>query len=292
MQPRDYKIVNNLLFMELNTGLKSLLSILLSYTIVFMLIAPILKNFEAFAEEPADIQSLYRSKIENKSIVQKLILKIDSDLSDFIEPESLPAKGKEKPKYLVGGDGVDKLIGGTGNDHLTGGKGADYLNGKKGYDYVRYDGEGSKNGVVVNLSNPSLNTGRASGDEYISIEGIVGSNFDDSLSGDIKGNDINGFDGDDVIEGGGGPDVYNGGSGSDTFVLKAGETNGVVILQLDNSKTDKDIIEFRNFGKSPSIIKKPNGKWLVTSDDGMVSETFSVLSGTENVLKNYFLTNI
>jgi hypothetical protein len=292
MQPLDCKIVNNHLFMELNTRLKGLLSNVFLYTIASILVILILNDSEAFAKEPIDIQSVHRSKIENKNILQTLILKIDTDLSDYIEPESFPTKEKEKPKYLVGGDGIDKLIGGSGNDHLTGGNGADYLNGKEGYDYVRYDDVGSKNGVVVNLSNPSLNTGRASGDKYISIEGIVGSNFDDSLYGDIKSNDINGFDGDDVIEGGGGPDVYNGGSGNDTFVLKAGETNGVVILQLDNSEIGKDIIEFRNFGKSPSIIKKPNRKWLVTSDDGTVSETFSVLSGSENVLKNYFLTNI
>jgi len=177
---------------------------------------------------------------------------------------------------LVGGNEDDSLIGGGGHDQLTGGEGADFLDGKGGYDYVRYDNEDLIEGVLVNLLRPEENTGQAKGDQYVSIEGIFGSKFDDDLTGDDKSNDINGLGGDDILNGAGGRDVYNGGPGNDIFVLTAGETDGDVILEFESSDDTKDIIEFRGFGEAPVVTQTKDGEWLIVSESGNFSEIFFV----------------
>src|SRR5262245_59594637 len=86
-----------------------------------------------------------------------------------------------------------------------GGSGADVLNAGAGFDYADY--ADAFFGVTVNLGSPASNTGEAAGDTFISIEGIIGSAFNDTLIG-------NG--GNNILRGEGGLDVLNGGAGSDT----------------------------------------------------------------------------
>ena len=53
---------------------------------------------------------------------------------------------------------------------------------------------------------PAINTGEAAGDTYVSIEGLLGSNFNDTLIGDANTNILRGGLGADVLNGGGGFD--------------------------------------------------------------------------------------
>ncbi|WP_299776062.1 tandem-95 repeat protein, partial [uncultured Tateyamaria sp.] len=104
---------------------------------------------------------------------------------------------------LHGGAGDDTLNGGWGNDTLDGGVGADSLNGGDGFDVATYNSQ-----VTVSLQDTSLNTGQAAGDTYVSIEGLIGSRYDDVLYGGV---------GDDILNGGDGNDTLNGGSGADSL---------------------------------------------------------------------------
>ena len=45
-------------------------------------------------------------------------------------------------------------------------------------------------GVAVDLTNPASNTDDAAGHSYLSVEGLVGSNFNDTLSRDNIADDL------------------------------------------------------------------------------------------------------
>jgi len=114
-----------------------------------------------------------------------------------------------------GGDGNDQLTGGAGNDILRGGAGADTLNGGNGNDTASY--ADSAGAVTVNLATASAAGGDAEGDTITGIENLVGSNLDDTLTGDLGPNVLTGNAGNDVLDGGDGNDTLLGGAGADTL---------------------------------------------------------------------------
>ncbi|MEQ9143979.1 MAG: putative Ig domain-containing protein [Parvibaculaceae bacterium] len=152
--------------------------------------------------------------------------------------------GDDGDNILVGNGGGDVLTGGAGNDVLEGGAGADALDGGEGVDTATY--AAATAAVAVSLVSGG-GAGEAAADTLTGIENLVGSGFDDELSGDAAdnviyggaGNDIidggaDGVDvlygqaGDDIISGNDGADVIDGGEGSDTAAF-AGSSSGVVV---------------------------------------------------------------
>jgi Ca2+-binding RTX toxin-like protein len=117
---------------------------------------------------------------------------------------------------LYGGDGDDKLDGGTGNDdlfghagddRLTGSSGADLLDGGAGFDVAIYTA--SNAAVTIDLSVALESGGHATGDALVGIEGLLGSNHDDKLSGDGADNWLGGGHGTDTLKGNGGADTFD-----------------------------------------------------------------------------------
>ena len=106
------------------------------------------------------------------------------------------------------------FIGGAGDDLLISGMGADTLEGGAGVDAVSYAGSGSA--VSVDLTRGGQG-GSAEGDVYSGIEGVIGSAYNDTLTGDSGDNILAGGDGDDSIFGGSGNDTLVGGAGRDTL---------------------------------------------------------------------------
>ena len=113
---------------------------------------------------------------------------------------------------IIGGSGADLLSGDAGNDSVSGGAGAfdnlwgfsgsDVLNGGGGFDWVLY--RGAPGPVTLDLSAGSA-TGEGT-DMLSAIEGVVGSRFDDVLTGGDANNTFQAEDGNDTIDGGGGVD--------------------------------------------------------------------------------------
>ena len=94
----------------------------------------------------------------------------------------------------------DILTGDAGNNYLVGGLGADILDGGAGFDFAGY--QNAATAVIASLANPAINTGEAAGDTYTSIEGLIGSAFNDKLTGDANNNILRGGLGGDVLDGG------------------------------------------------------------------------------------------
>jgi len=103
----------------------------------------------------------------------------------------------------------DTLSGSRLSDILIGGKGADLIDGREGQDSVWY--VTSTTGVTINLQTNVNQGGDAEGDVLRNIERVVGSHFNDSLTGDASANYLEGGLGDDVLYGGDGNDYLYGG---------------------------------------------------------------------------------
>ncbi|MFC5358217.1 hypothetical protein ACFPMG_24825, partial [Azospirillum himalayense] len=123
---------------------------------------------------------------------------------------------------LYGDGGNDTLDGGAGNDYLEGGWEADTLDGGDGTDSAGYYNSGSGVTVDLTLTGPQISAGDAAGDVLISIENLIGSQFDDRLTGDGQANYLEGSNGDDTLDGGAGNDTLRGGAGNDVLIGGAG----------------------------------------------------------------------
>ena len=126
---------------------------------------------------------------------------------------------------LLSGDALANLLsGGGGNDILNGRGGADRLDGGLGQDMASY--ADSPSAVNVDLARSSQQGGNAQGDVLVGIEGIVGSNFGDTLRGSAGQDVLRGGSGNDELEGRAGADALCGDAGTDT-VSYAGSNAGV-----------------------------------------------------------------
>ncbi len=173
---------------------------------------------------------------------------------------------------LLGGRGSNVLIGGGGNDILVGdylqtldydgtsGRTGDIIDGGDGNDTVSYSDKYywtlgdeyrfyrvTDDGVTVDLSvSASQNTGGGSYDTLISIENVVGTRFDDVISGNDEANVLDGgVQGNDRIYARGGDDLiianlvgsetFDGGEGNDTVTFN--NTFGGVAIDLMGAAT-------------------------------------------------------
>ena len=142
--------------------------------------------------------------------------------------------GDDEDNVLYGLDGDDILEGGDGDDILVGGAGADLLDGGNGQDRVSY--YNSKTRVEVNLAKAEGKGGDAEGDRYISIEGVIGSKYNDKIIGSEVRDFLDGKEGDDEIYGGKGDDIITGGEGNNKLYGEEGDDT--FNLELGSNEVD------------------------------------------------------
>jgi Ca2+-binding RTX toxin-like protein len=171
---------------------------------------------------------------------------------------------------VIGTNLGDTITGSSGNDILRGGGGNDTLNGAGGIDLLDFrDGTaGLTFALTQSVSNAVFNATAAGlgTDTYSNMEGVIGTNFADSLTGSASddilrgeaGNDIiNGGLGNDTITGGAGADTLTGGGGNDTFVFGLPLNNVDTITDYSNVVGNADIIDLRQ------ILNLPAGESLI-----------------------------
>ena len=126
--------------------------------------------------------------------------------------------GNSAANWLFGHGGDDTLNGGAGDDRLYAGPGFTTLSGGTGADWLvgradlnpRYEDRFewaayalSPEAVTVNLRDGTATGGDADGDILHGIDGLIGSEHDDTLTGNALGNELHGGAGDDTLDGGG-----------------------------------------------------------------------------------------
>ena len=184
---------------------------------------------------------------------------------------------------ITGDAGTDQLFGGDGDDTLSGGSGADRLEGGAGtLDYASYkltdNGAANTNGLTVDLSNISNNTGDALGDQYFGIEGVIGSQGNDILRGSINGDNLFGDADNDQLYGGLGNDLLSGGAGLNSLFGEDGNDTLVGGAEADTLTG----------GAGADIVNADGGNDLVnalvvgedTIDGGAGIDTVSFASST------------
>lgn len=168
---------------------------------------------------------------------------------------------------LVGGQDSDALFGGADDDSLAGGTGDDFYFFEaepQGSDTVDETGGGSAIetdflsfsdadvAVTIDLSSTSAQSwgdGTITLTSATSIEGVIGSAFNDSITGNSRDNVLGGGFGNDTISGGDGRDILSGDDGFDSLtggngsdLLNAGSIELTTVVDLFDIFTALDAI--------------------------------------------------
>lgn len=139
---------------------------------------------------------------------------------------------------LSGLGGIDTLLGGAGDDILIGGLASDTLDGQGGTnDRASYVNATAF--VTVDLATNTV-TGPDGGDTLISIEGAIGSLYNDVFTGSAAANTFDGQGGSDEINAGSGDDTLLGGSGDDILRGDAGNDT------IDGQGGSLDLVSYFN----------------------------------------------
>lgn len=162
---------------------------------------------------------------------------------------------------IYGWYGNDILVGGAGNDYMYGGNGSDIIEGGLGNDLIvgsdtpptppgmqletdsdwvcYYHAAG---GIVANLSEIGLqDTVGAGNDQIIEVQNVIGSKFNDVITGNSQANILLGDAGNDILTGRADNDIFesnriyvvsdalDGGAGSDIADYQFGDPTAIAI---------------------------------------------------------------
>ena len=125
-------------------------------------------------------------------------------------------EGRDGNDVLAGGAGNDTLQGGQGNDTLNGGVGNDVIDGGAGVNTATYASSAAAVAVDLRIL-AAQNTGGAGIDTLSGIDHLIGTAFNDRLTGDADRNTLRGLDGNDRLLGGTGDDILRGEGGNDSL---------------------------------------------------------------------------
>jgi len=186
--------------------------------------------------------------------------------------------GRGTGTLLDGGAGDDLIIGGDGGNVFVGGAGSDRLIGGLGIDTADYSAD--PGAVRVDLQAGTATDAFGGEDTLISIENLIGSDYDDVLIGNDK---------DNVIVGGLGADTLTGGAGADLFVLRKPEDGGDTITDFTPGE-DRIVLEdfgldFVVDGANFSVIAGPfDGTSAGNNAAFLAGEAALIFSVAENTL--------
>ena len=136
---------------------------------------------------------------------------------------------------------IENITGSSYNDTIEGNGGNNTLSGGDGVDTLSY--EHASAGVTVSLAMAlPQDTGGAGIDTVSGFEYVLGSAFDDTITGSKVANAMKGGDGNDVLNGGAGDDLLFGGNGNDTLTGGTGADGFVFNTPNEGADTITDFV--------------------------------------------------
>lgn len=149
---------------------------------------------------------------------------------------------------LRGGTGDDIIFGGSGNDLIYGGSADDIVDGGGGFNTMCYDTSPDAVNVDLSLEGSPDNTDSTAGTDTLkNIQGLSGTNFDDTLAGDNNCNTLIGLLGNDTL---------TGREGKDIFVFNLSVNDGDDIIMDMNANETKDILKFTSINHTVDSVSE------------------------------------
>ena len=148
---------------------------------------------------------------------------------------------------ITGTSGADTLADTSGNDTINGLAGNDTVNGGSGGTDVVNGGDGrdslqfmtATSGIVADFVAGTVTGGDSGTTSFTNIEKLVGSEFDDLLTGNAAAQNLTGRHGQDTLWGAGGNDTLWGGGDGNTFIFRETGTANADTIGDWNSGSDE-----------------------------------------------------
>lgn len=221
---------------------------------------------------------------------------------------------------LFGGQGDDLLYGGSDDDWLQGNSGSDLLDGGDGYDTVSFEEIGGNPGTGDGITLTTVVEGTTLGtstysvvnfdgsdtDTVVNTEEIIGSNYDDHMTGAGGDDYFVGALGEDTLIGNGGDDTLYGSLDDDVIYAGNGDGTGdagadtLVFLRFADGKVatadagegdGNDVVWNYDPASDGIVILSNEEVVLVITDDG--SDTLITYAGDSSILlKNVVVTDM
>ena len=216
--------------------------------------------------------------LQNMVITNDGFGNVDTFASGSAAPTEV--RGTNQADTFTGSSARDRFFGRDGDDtFVIGGGTLNVIDGGEGFDTVRFDMGGYTGGANVTLSSESVISqfnGITMSATLTSIEGIVGTDFEDVIGGTSTAERFEGNGGDDDLSGNGGADDILGGAGSDVIKipdlafnsLDGGTEIDTLIVRAEGQSLDftslgtNDIMSLERLNLAPSNVDN-----IITLDD-------------------------
>ncbi|NKE47732.1 DUF4347 domain-containing protein [Roseomonas frigidaquae] len=188
--------------------------------------------------------------------------------------------GDGEINVLSGGAGDDTLNGGAGDDTLMGGQGDDAIYGGEGFDIVDYSAEEGELDVDLDDGDADVDyLGYDDDDDLYSIEGVIGTNNDDTLRGSDVANLLDGGEGDDRFYATLGADTLIGGDGIDQVRYTGSNFDAGVVISLDPLQQSGGAAAGHVLTEIEHVVGSSGDDWVIGDVSGVGSNVDNVFEG-------------
>ncbi|GEP55167.1 M10 family metallopeptidase C-terminal domain-containing protein [Reyranella soli] len=233
---------------------------------------PFLQSIYDFGSNPSAIVTIWNSGTGNALDLSGF----SQDANVNLAPGTFSSAGGLANNIAIAlGTRIETAFGGGGNDTITANSAvASTLQGNDGNDTLT--GCNLDDQLFGNTGNDVLQGGGGA-------DQLSGGDGDDFLVGGDGSDRLNGGGGNDILQSGAGGDVMSGDGGTDIFQFVIGQAQGDTITDFASG----DVLQFFGYGSGTVTNVAGTNNWLVTSQDGSVTETITLGNGATLTSADY-----